>query len=444
MVLVQLKEEKTLHQLFREKWYVFSLICVALTLPTTITLNRLAIIQLVICWLILPNLKQRFSINWLDPKLLVFVLFYFLNVLSLLFTQNMGEGLFALEKRASILLFPLLLSTSVRLKANEKTLIFGSFVVGYLLTSCLLLFHALKLYLVDGNTAYFFFHSLTRPIDAHAIYFAMFGIFSVGVLAHRLDQKWGMWDYYLKGLHLLVIGFLFMVIFLCASKMMMGLLVVFVIILLYRHINHWYGKHLKKLMLSFSLFFLTLFGAFMYFNEPIRERLKTGLFDGDYKMLFMDKMPIETRLNGVNLRLLIWKLGIKGIIKEGDFVFGFGPGDTQIHLNSFYIESELSKRGYLGYSAHNEYVQTFLELGLIGLLLLLVIFYFSFRYAYQYSGVVHFYFLFLLLFGFCTESMLAMNKGILYFSFFSSVFMFLPNNSSLLGPEINSKFKDKK
>jgi len=80
---------------------------------------------------------------------------------------------------------------------------------------------------------------------------------------------------------------------------------------------------------------------------------------------------------------------------------------------------------YNRYNAHNEYLQITLANGIPGLLILLsCIFYPLLNYRKKFSGNI--YFLFLLLFAVVaiTESILEVNKGIIWYSFLNSIFAF--------------------
>ncbi|MCX8491977.1 MAG: O-antigen ligase family protein, partial [Cyclobacteriaceae bacterium] len=100
-----------------------------------------------------------------------------------------------------------------------------------------------------------------------------------------------------------------------------------------------------------------------------------------------------------------------------------GVGDVQNKLQEVY------KRYFLKYSymekfnAHNEYVQTLLGLGFVGLIILLFTLAFPFYLAYKKQEII--YILFIALFAYCciTESMLHVQKGIVFYAFFNSLFL---------------------
>ena len=125
-----------------------------------------------------------------------------------------------------------------------------------------------------------------------------------------------------------------------------------------------------------------------------------------------------TQWNSVNLRLLEWQASWD-IIKKSWFA-GVGTGDGQDALKSYYASFNASTMD-MDYNSHNQYLQTIIELGVMGLISLLLCFFLpAFRQDYSIL-----YFSFILLFSLLclTECMLARQKGIIFFTLFQSLFL---------------------
>ena len=73
--------------------------------------------------------------------------------------------------------------------------------------------------------------------------------------------------------------------------------------------------------------------------------------------------------NSVSFRLLEWRASLSTVAKSP--ILGTGTGDGQAALHDYYSTYNTSTTG-LTYNAHNQYLQTTIELGLVGLLLLLI------------------------------------------------------------------------
>ena len=173
------------------------------------------------------------------------------------------------------------------------------------------------------------------------------------------------------------------------------------------------------LMIGFFLLVFFLING----NSNLRERI-IQLKDYKYEL---SQNHVEG-YNGLTTRLAQWEASMP-IIKEYP-IFGVGVGDVQDKLQETY------KRHFLKYSylerfnAHNEYVQTMLGLGFIGLIIFLFALLYPFIQAYRKREVV--YMCFIALFAYCciTESALHVQKGIVFYSFFNSLFLskILKNN----------------
>jgi O-antigen ligase len=127
---------------------------------------------------------------------------------------------------------------------------------------------------------------------------------------------------------------------------------------------------------------------------------------------------------GGNIRLAIWKICIEAVNAENAWIIGVGPGDTQTILTKRYIEKNIYPgdeihEGFLHYNAHNQFLQYYMSLGIIGLGFFIIILGFLvvtiFTKANITAGCISIVFL-----SFCfTESVMERQKGIVFFTFFS-------------------------
>lgn len=118
---------------------------------------------------------------------------------------------------------------------------------------------------------------------------------------------------------------------------------------------------------------------------------------------------------GTSFRLAKWESAQR--LWEKMPVQGYGIGDVQKQLNGQY---EADHHPQLrNYNAHNQYFQTALGLGVPGLILLVMLLF----YPLFPKPPGFFPLCFCLLFALCifTESMLEVQKGVLFFSFFSGL-----------------------
>ena len=123
-----------------------------------------------------------------------------------------------------------------------------------------------------------------------------------------------------------------------------------------------------------------------------------------------------------DVRPLKWKCAWN-VIKENWFL-GVGTGDGQEELQLQYKRINFDIAFNEEYNTHNQYLQTWLGLGLVGLLLLISCLIFPAISAFQRKNYL--YMSFLMLFSICciTESMLCRQNGIVFYAFFNSIFAF--------------------
>ena len=126
-------------------------------------------------------------------------------------------------------------------------------------------------------------------------------------------------------------------------------------------------------------------------------------------------------MNGINLRLIQARFGIKILEENNAWITGVGIMDAQKLLNEKYIEYGLytgyegtEDIGYLNYNFHNQFVETFVRSGIIGILLLFAMFLSLFMMRQSNLFISHWVILIVFMF-FITESVLERQQGIVYF-----------------------------
>ena len=127
---------------------------------------------------------------------------------------------------------------------------------------------------------------------------------------------------------------------------------------------------------------------------------------------------------GKAIRVAIWKCS--GDIIKRHWLTGVGTGDVQDSLQQVYEDRKFYFASrYNRYNAHNQYLQSAISHGIAGtLLFVLCIAVPLYQNRRNYSKSI--YPLFLVLFSITaiTESVLEINKGVVLYSFFNSIFAF--------------------
>ncbi|MBL4734406.1 MAG: O-antigen ligase family protein, partial [Flavobacteriales bacterium] len=113
-----------------------------------------------------------------------------------------------------------------------------------------------------------------------------------------------------------------------------------------------------------------------------------------------------------------------GLIGD-NWIFGVGTGDVKDELIARYAENGLTGIVEKRLNAHNQFLQSFAALGIFGFLSLLIALLAAAIYAIKRKNLVYFMFVIIIIVNALTESILEVQAGIVFYTFFNSLFMFL-------------------
>lgn len=367
------------------------------------------------------RLKKMIRLRWVW----VFVLFYGLHALSLAWSANEAVAFFNLEKKASLLIIPVLIGLDGQLDYVGSRQCMLSLVLGccFSIWFCLLL--AFRNYFQTGEVSFFFYHAFGWPLDElNAIYFSFF-TFTGLVFGHYLtrikhsllaDIRWQVFVFFslLMGLVLL------------SSRLFIVLTLLYLLRLAFQNYANIVSKTVRRASIVMVLLFL---GVVLFFSQT-RDRFDQ-LLHSQFEVLQQDQFVHDTPFNGLTIRLLFWRFAGEIMAEEGTaaYLFGTGVGDSQDRMNETMVEHNLyhgnpnlGDRGYLGYNFHNQFVETGVQLGLAGLfiwLLLLGQIWYKLRWDWNHPFL---YFSLAVLAFSMIESLLERQHGVVFFALFASVF----------------------
>ncbi len=364
------------------------------------------------------GLLSIFSFIKRAKKTIQLPVFYFVSILFFVthvlhYWLNPSNELlnFELEKKIPFLLIPLFFSVvdvNTTLPKIMKIVAFGAcFIV-----LSLLLF-AVYQYFQTSDNEVFYYHNLVSVVNGNAIYYSLF--FSSALLfAFELLIKEK------QRVYLLPIGLLTIVILLLSSKLFTLLLVL--IFLYYTLI------HVKSIPIKASLILLFITG-FVFSFQKISARFNE--IDRSHILESQQTINPATVFDGFSLRKELILLGLELKAEHSSQMFvGLGPGICQEKLNQkfidkqFYLgENALEKSGFYNYNFHNQYLQTLLETGWIGLFSFLLLLLTPFIIVETDSKRVVLLLNGLFIIGFLTESFLSRQMGIVSYVSFNSIFI---------------------
>ena len=139
----------------------------------------------------------------------------------------------------------------------------------------------------------------------------------------------------------------------------------------------------------------------------------------------MDQQPTEQtdQAESTVARMLIWNSALE-LIAENP-LWGVGTGDIKDELLEKYKEKDIKPAFEQKLNAHNQFLQTYLGLGLIGFLLLLGSLLIPAWFAFKKGQLLYLPFLLLILLHMSVESILEKQAGVVFYAFFNVLFFYL-------------------
>ena len=339
------------------------------------------------------NLSQQFK----DVEFW-FILYYLLLIIGMFWTDNQIFGLSKIENKLSFILFPILFRFS-KINLNRRTifsiLLFGLFI-------SLLFYESVGVYKSIYYPVVEHYSYLTGAkftVFMHRGYFSLYLIIGISVCIARILNK--------KKLiiHLLLYAFFTLGLFQTLSKAgVLCFIVVHIIYIIHTIMNKW--KTVKKKHIVFLLAVSMI--AILFSIKSVIVRIDKTIYALNHIKL-EDNNSIESN----QARLIMWNTSVK-LIKD-NFIYGTGTGDYNDELikrnkryqNLGVVSSELN--------SHNQFLNTFVQLGLIGFLVLSAIFYSYFRIAFKNRDLLIVIIGVSFLLNFLFESIIETQSGIILF-----------------------------
>ncbi|MFK8038842.1 MAG: O-antigen ligase family protein [Crocinitomicaceae bacterium] len=353
-----------------------------------------------VTYLILIKPKFTFSKSFLG-----LLVFYFFLIIGLLWTDNLDSGIFDLEVKLSLAIFPLfMLFLQYELK-SIKWIIYAFF-LGLLIGSFILLFGATERFLMYPSYTYYFYIQLSDHI--HPTYMSLYYAVAIGIILADLSRVKTLF-FKNKVLAVLIVSYFSVYNFLLLSKVgiIATLLIILVFLVRWSIINQRI-LYLASVMLLIGIVSYTSYEKSSYFKQRMNE-LVSGL-------IVSDKNPNN---GSTGIRLQIWGESTH-LIKEKP-IFGYGTGDVKDVLVNQYNKVGMIKASETSLNAHNQFFQIAISLGLTGLLLFIFILYEAVKTGIKNHNVFIVNFVLLFCLFFITESMLETQAGTIFFGLFFSL-----------------------
>jgi len=400
-----------------EREYSYPLIIlVAVTLPFFTVPNSFLIILLTF-WaiiLLIRDKKIRANLGKHVIPIAVFSLIFALYVFAFI-KDGVFEYWYIIEKKMSLFAIPISLGTfSINLNQSKLKIILVAFCIST----------------ASAITVSFIGHwdllSFTNRFDTESFliirrpYFGLYALFCVLCLIYLVPKFNLFWQksiavagiIFFVGFSLLIYAKMSILAFLgtlIASGIVWGII---------------RRKYSALLITTSALFLLSICGFLLSQSfRQVSEKIFSGEpFQIDEKWIYF---------LSINMRFAIWECSWSVLTENGNWLWGAGLGHQQL-LNTCYegqsiwIKYNVNPTFLQGstFNSHNELFHCWLDLGILGLVALIFTGAYSITKALQSKNIL--YFSFLVLFFLCcmTESMLSVQKGVVFYSFFNSVIFF--------------------
>ena len=393
-----------------EQWLWFA---IWFSLPISIKINSLSILIALVVFSVRaiknpPPLKKKYLL-YIIPAFL----YFFVQLIPL------GDRIIQLsswkdiEQQLSLLVFPVLFKLSHTDKSSFTKIATSGLFFAVLLASIIMISESAFRYFNTYDFKVFTYHSLSQPFNYGAIYFSFF----IVLVLLRINDM--LWLFQRKWVGVSAVSILVLVLFLLASKL---ILVIGIILLLLKQ-GKLLWNHYKGLRYTIPLIIVFL----MILLVPFGQRFSV-IFNPRLDIVNSESYSYDSPLNGLNLRLIQARLGIEILDQQQAWIFGVGMDQSQELLNKKYTEKGIytgykntEDSGYLNYNFHNQYMETFVRSGIIGLLTLLVMISVLIKTSSRNKFASPWEIGLVLLF-FITESVLERQIGIVYFCILYSAY----------------------
>ena len=426
---------------FNEQAHVFLTAAIAFLLSGYPPIIAPVIVLLLLNWLSAPKiLVQGLRNNLNTPSLLLMILLYALYLVGMLYTSNAKVGHETIETKMSFLIFPFVFSSYAHLCKINLSKYLKFFIYGTILNALICFSWAayrflkpvyVELYGIpyDLGASYFYYADLS--VFLHPSYISMYSVFALIAIVHlincgdlKLNLKWG------GAIFLLVLFVL-----LLSSKA--GWIGLFLFVL---YFFRWLIIK-KRIVLALIMLSLSI-GLFTFLNVYNTPRFSTRLpqlsaITETIKGSNGENKKVTTSTDGSGSRVLVWKAGLE-IIKENLWI-GAGTGDAKDKMMEKYKEKGMISEYENKLNSHNQFLNTFIALGILGFTVLLLCFIVPFYFSIKEKTFLFAAFAIITGFNFSVESMLETQAGVIFYAFFYALLCYNFSNLNLKAQPQNPK-----
>ncbi len=359
------------------------------------------------------------------PSTVLMLIFFLLHLIALTYTSNVQAGASELLLKSPLLIFPLVMYLSPPSKTTLRRVLM-CFVIACVLTSLVCFVRSLINYYNIGAVSWISYTWLSSQMGFLPAYLSLYMAFSFFIVLNNWVKDWQSSRIWQKIVSFFILFFCgYMIVMLGARLVSVTFFILLVgtfLLWMYRR------KMLLKGIFVVSIFALgvwKLMDSFFVTRTRMNKIIGKQLKDYDHSFFVNINDP----------RGQIWESCLAAIERMPMWGYGIGDEVERILLKVYDLKNYHNLL-IVNTDAHNQYMQTFLSLGYLGLVCLVAMLLVPLYWTWKTKKYLYLLFLLLISIPMLTECMLETAHGIMYFSFFNSLLC----SSYLLG--YHPQFKD--
>jgi hypothetical protein len=397
-----------------------------ISLPFSIKICHGAIILFLLGWLTEAGWIEKVNIIRQSFIIQLVLAFLLLQLLGLLYTENLTAGWFSIEKKIFLFLLPIALATTkIRLKENFIWFLLNLFIISCVTGTLVCFFKAYQMMTMSAVSAHLHYldgsefnhiHTssdrywlplsylgLSSGIQIHPTYFSIYLLFCICLLLYQF--KFRVTATFPKALMLLLIIYISIFIVFLSSRLAIGcliLLFLYACVTFLRHRFSW--KSISLLLCTGLIIALALYSNPVTFYRSIEEWQLSSL-------------QVEESNNydkSIEIRSSLWWIAIHSLQHIHPLI-GAGTGDVYDVMATTARQHKIANV-LDTHDPHNEFLYILMSHGIVGLILLILTFWTLFYVARTHGHVIMLAFLILFIALCMTETALEIQKGVIFFA----------------------------
>lgn len=344
-----------------------------------------------------------------NPIALLSIALYLIHLIGLIYTSNFKYAGLDLEIKLPLLILPLLIFSEKPLHNEQKQKIFKLFTIGNFAAILWCLIAASIKYYQTKSITEFFYNEVSKFM--HPSYFSMYLGFNVLILIQKLREYLDSQEKNFKSIILLTIVSSLLLAFIVILASKAGILILSVILTILTIKDIFKRKYF--LLCYFALMVVVgLIFILSNHNATTTKRFK----DAKNELTATEIKRPDEKVGSSDTRIEVWKAS--GQLLKKNYIIGVGTGDVKDELQKQYKKNNFILGVSNNYNCHNQFIQFFLILGIVGLIIFCALLLLTLKEGYNTKNIIMLQFLLLLILNMMLESMLESKAGVEFFAFF--------------------------